>query len=65
LFIKLCIGNAPEGKIRLSELWNQFNLRGIYFDLYSQQEITMFLDKNNMLEKKSDSGDAQYVTLQE
>lgn len=64
LFIKLCIGNASGGKIRLSELWNQLECRGIHFDLYSQQEVIIFLDKNNMLEKKSDSGDAQYVTVQ-
>lgn len=64
LFIKLCVGSSSEEKIRLSGLWEQLECRGIHFDLFSKQEIITFLDKNNMLEKKSDSGDAQYVTVQ-
>lgn len=56
---KLCIGG--EQKIRLNELWNQLKLRGLEFDETSKGEIIKLFEKINLLEKKSDSGDAQYV----
>lgn len=56
---KLCIGERP--KIRLKELWFEFQDRGISFDDASQQAIIELFEKINLLEKKSDSGDAQYV----
>lgn len=65
LFVRLCIGDSKNGKLRLSDLWESLQARGLYFDQYTRYEIISFLDKNNMLEKKSDSGDAQYVAVQE
>jgi DNA phosphorothioation-dependent restriction protein DptG len=56
---KLCVGQ--EEKIRLNELWEQLNLRGITFDEASKGEIIKLFERINLLEKKSDSGDAQYV----
>ncbi|GAB6100177.1 hypothetical protein JCM16358_20560 [Halanaerocella petrolearia] len=56
---KLCIKNEP--KIRLKKLFEEFKRRGLFFDKYSKQEIIEVFEKLNILEKKSDSGDAQYV----
>jgi DNA phosphorothioation-dependent restriction protein DptG len=60
LFItKLCVGG--QKKMRLKDLWKQFNKRGIYFDDSTQQAVIEIYDKINLIEKKSDSGDAQYI----
>lgn len=56
---RLCIGN--ESKIRLKTLWDNLKLRGIVFDETSKLEITKLFEKINLIEKKSDSGDAQYI----
>jgi len=56
---KLCVGN--EEKIRLNELWERLNKRGLTFDEKSKAEIIKLFERINLLEKKSDSGDAQYV----
>lgn len=60
LFItRLCLGKEP--KIRLKKLWGEYEKRGLYFDPSTQKEIVKLFEKINLLEKKSDSGDAQYV----
>lgn len=56
---RICIG--LEDKIRLKTLWERFKDRGIVFDESSKLEITKLFEKINLIEKKSDSGDAQYV----
>lgn len=56
---QLCMGDQP--KIRLNHLWKQLELRGVFFDNQSKEAVTAFFEKINLLEKKSDSGDAQYV----
>ncbi|MET3036083.1 DNA phosphorothioation-dependent restriction protein DptG [Chryseobacterium sp. NRRL B-14859] len=56
---KLCIGN--QNKIRLKTLWEKLKERGITFDEMSKLEIIKLFEKINLIEKKSDSGDAQYV----
>jgi DNA phosphorothioation-dependent restriction protein DptG len=56
---RICIG--PEEKIRLKTLWDKFRDRGIVFDETTKLEITKLFEKINLIEKKSDSGDAQYV----
>lgn len=56
---RLCIGKNK--KIRLKLLWNEFEKRGIHFDENSKSEIVKLFEKINLIEKKSDSGDAQYV----
>ena len=54
----LCV---KDKKIKLNQLFNEYERRGIYFDRYSKEEIVNFLTKLNLIDKKSDSGDAQYV----
>ena len=54
----LCV---KDKKIKLNQLFNEYERRGIYFDRYSKEEIVNFLTKLNLIDKKSYSGDAQYV----
>lgn len=49
------------GKIKLSILFEQFEERGLLFDRDSKRKIVELFEKMNYLEKRSDSGDAQYV----
>ena len=56
---KICIND--KGKMKLNTLSNEFELRGIFFDRDSKTKIVQLYEKLNLLEKKSDSGDAQYV----
>lgn len=50
-----------EEKLSLHEVFRQFELRGVFLDQPSKDEVVQFFTKLNLLEKKSDSGDAQYV----
>ncbi|WP_158380584.1 DNA phosphorothioation-dependent restriction protein DptG [Carnobacterium inhibens] len=59
LFVGVIIGN--EDKMLLKKLFKEFENRGIYFDKQSKKEIISFFEDVNILEKLSDSGDAQYV----
>ena len=58
---RICIGH--EEKIRLNKLWEELEKRGINFDKFSKEKIVEYFEKINILEKKSDSGDAQYVRI--
>lgn len=58
---RLCVGSNPDGKLRLTELWKEFSKRGVAFDFETQKQILILFNKLNLIEKKSDSGDAQYV----
>lgn len=58
-FTKLCI-NRNE-KISLNKLFEEMENRGVFFDRDSRKQITQLYSRLNLLEKKSDSGDAQYV----
>lgn len=59
LFVGVIIGS--EEKMLLKKLFKEFEIRGIYFDKQSKKEIISFFEDVNILEKLSDSGDAQYV----
>ncbi len=59
LITKICINNNK--KIKLKNLFDEFELRGLFFDRDSKTKIIQLYEKLNLLEKKSDSGDAQYV----
>jgi DNA phosphorothioation-dependent restriction protein DptG len=60
LFItKMCI--KDKDKIKLKDLFEEYKKRGICFDRDSQSKIVDLFEKLNIIEKKSDSGDAQYV----
>lgn len=50
-----------DGRIRLAKLFNEFEKRGLLFDRESKKRIVDLYEKMNLLEKRSDSGDAQYV----
>lgn len=50
-----------ENKITLNNLYKEYEKRGIFLDIYSKPLVEELLGKLNLIEKKSDSGDAQYV----
>lgn len=54
----LCI---KEEKIKLKDLFKEYERRGLFFDRYSKEKIVDLLNTWNLIDKKSDSGDAQYV----
>ncbi|WP_163100310.1 DNA phosphorothioation-dependent restriction protein DptG [Peribacillus alkalitolerans] len=53
--------SVKHEKISLKQLFVEFEKRGVYFDRYSRDAIVELFNKLNLIEKKSDSGDAQYV----
>lgn len=59
MFVTLIIGE--KDRILIRDLFNEFELRGLYFDKASRKEILAFFEDINILDKLSDSGDAQYV----
>lgn len=59
LMTKICINNNK--KLKLNTLFEEFEKRGLFFDRDSSKKIIQLYEKLNLLEKKSDSGDAQYV----
>lgn len=50
-----------DEKIRLNDLYQKYENRGVYLDSTSKSLLQDFFTKLNLIEKKSDSGDAQYV----
>lgn len=60
MFTQIILGQN-QGKIRLSKLYEEFEKRGLFFDRESKRKISDLYEKMNLLEKRSDSGDAQYV----
>lgn len=56
---KICLRN--EDKIRLNDLYKEYEFRGIFLDSTSKEYLQDFFTKLNLIDKKSDSGDAQYV----
>lgn len=53
--------SVKDNRIPLNELFNEFEKRGIALDRYSKREVMTLFDNLNIIDKKSDSGDAQYV----
>lgn len=56
---KLAIGN--NDKIRLNDMFKEYQNRGVYLDDTSKNLLQEYFAKLNIIDKKSDSGDAQYV----
>lgn len=54
----LCV---KTDKMKLKDLFVEYEKRGIFFDNKSKREVEFMLTKLNCIDKKSDSGDAQYV----
>ena len=52
---------VKEEKITLKALFEEYNKRGVFLDKESKELVVKFLEKLNLIDKKSDSGDAQYV----
>lgn len=48
-------------RIRLVDLFKEYEKRGVYLDNISKSLLQDFFTRLNLLDKKSDSGDAQYV----
>ena len=53
--------SITQERIELKQLWEELEKRGVWLDHHSKEEVVKMLDKLNYMEKKSDSGDAQYV----
>jgi len=56
---RLAVGE--KDKLRLHDFWSELEQRGIAFDYESRRKIVELFERLSLLEKKSDSGDAQYV----
>lgn len=56
---KLCIRDQDE--MRLNSLFVEYEMRGINLDNTSKSYLQDYFTKLNLIDKKSDSGDAQYV----
>ncbi|CAH0417941.1 DNA phosphorothioation-dependent restriction protein DptG [Periweissella ghanensis] len=55
------VGSVPEKRLLVSKLFDEFAKRGINMDKQTRDHIVALYDEVNILEKLSDSGDAQYV----
>ena len=56
---RLCI--KKEEKKRLKDVFGELEKRGVFFDEISKDQVADYYEKLNLIEKKSDSGDAKYV----
>ena len=52
-----------EQRFKLKKLYQRFKEYGICFDLHTKQAIEAQLLKLNLLERRSDSGEDQYVRI--
>lgn len=59
LLAKLAI--KDKEKLRLNDVFKEFEKRGFFLDSKSKVSAMQYFEKLNLIEKKSDSGDAQYV----
>lgn len=50
-------------RIRMEDLYKRFQKYGIEFSFQTKNAISDYLMKLNLLERKSDSGEAQYVRI--
>lgn len=48
-------------KMIIKDVFLEFEKRGVYLDRYSKEEVLKLYEKMNILDKKSDSGEAKYV----
>ena len=54
---------AKDDRIRIEDLYKRFHEYGIDFSFQTKNAISDYLLKLNLLERKSDSGEAQYVRV--
>lgn len=48
-------------KMKLSDVFKEFEYRGFFFEKDVREQIADYYEKLNLIEKKSDSGEAKYV----
>lgn len=53
--------SVKNERIPLNKMFLEYERRGVKLDNHSKNEVVKSLDKLNLIDKKSDSGDAQYV----
>lgn len=58
LITALCV---KEDKMRVTQLFEEYERRGLFFDRDSLDKIVDLFNRLNLIDKKSDSGDIQYV----
>jgi DNA phosphorothioation-dependent restriction protein DptG len=58
LLTAVCVRDERKS---LKQVFKELEKRGVFFDRHSQEAVVQLYDKLNLLDKKSDSGDAQYV----
>lgn len=56
---KICIKDFEQ--LRLKDVFKGFEDRGVFLDDISREQVADYYEKLNLIEKKSDSGDAKYV----
>lgn len=54
---------TKDERVRLDELYRRFEAYGILFSFQTKNAISEYLLNLNLLERKSDSGEAQYVRI--
>lgn len=54
----LCV---KDKKIKLNQLFDEYQKRGVFLDFPSKMEVVNFLTKRGLIDKKSDDEDAKYV----
>lgn len=57
----MCAVSCKNDRITFVELLERLSKRGINFDNESSTALLQLLEKINVIDKKSDSGEAQYV----
>lgn len=48
-------------KMKLSDVFKEFESRGVFFEKEVKEQVANYYERLNLIEKKSDSGDAKYV----
>lgn len=61
MILVLTAVSIKTDKITLKSLFKEYEKRGLFLDQQSQELVSDLLTKLNLIDKKSDSGDAQYV----
>lgn len=56
---KICV--KDQELMRLKDVFLEFERRGVFLDSNSKEQVAQYFEKLNLIEKKSDSGDAKYV----
>lgn len=56
---KICV--KEQELMRLKDVFSELEQRGVFLDSNSKEQVAQYFEKLNLIEKKSDSGDAKYV----